>query len=46
VQNSPAFTRELRKAAQEGEVDAKEVAYLLNVSLRTAWEFLTGTCPS
>jgi len=41
VQNSPAFTRELRKAAQEGEVDAKEVAYLLNVSLRTAWEFLT-----
>jgi len=41
VQNSPTFTRELRRAAQEGEVDAKEVAHLLNVSLRTAWEFLT-----
>ncbi|MGC8904939.1 XRE family transcriptional regulator [Thermus sp.] len=42
VQNSPAFVRELRRAALEGEVDAKDVAFLLNVNLRTAWDFLEG----
>ena len=42
VQNSPAFVREVRRAALEGEVDAKDVAFLLNVDLRTAWAFLEG----
>jgi predicted DNA-binding transcriptional regulator AlpA len=34
--------RELRRAAQEGEVDAKEVAILLGLSLRTAWKWMSG----
>jgi len=41
AQNSPTFISELRRAALQGEVDAKEVAILLNINLRTAWKFLT-----
>jgi len=41
AQNSPTFINELRRAALQGEIDAKEVAVLLNVNLRTAWKFLT-----
>lgn len=40
AQNSPTFVREVWRAAQEGELDLKEVAYLLNLSLPTALEFL------
>jgi Zn-dependent peptidase ImmA (M78 family) len=46
VRNSPAFMKELRRAAQEGEVDAKEVAILLGLSLRTAWKWMSGEVAS
>lgn len=40
VRNSPAFTRALREAVREGEVDFKEAASLLNVRLSTFMAFL------
>lgn len=40
AQSSPTFLRELYRAYREGEVDLKEVATLLNLSLATAAEFL------
>lgn len=39
VRNSPTFTRALREAAREGEVDFKEAAGLLNVRLSTFMVF-------
>ncbi|HHH46730.1 MAG TPA: ImmA/IrrE family metallo-endopeptidase [Thiotrichales bacterium] len=40
VRNSPTFVLELKRAAMEGEIDAKDVASLLNLNMRTAWTFL------
>lgn len=40
VGNSPRFVEEVRRAALEGEIDLKEVATLLNLSLPTALAFL------
>ena len=41
MRHSPRFTHALTLAFQAGEVDAKEAACLLGVSLRQAWSFLT-----
>ncbi len=40
VRNSPTFTQEVARATREGEIDLKEAAVLLNVSLATVLTFL------
>jgi len=40
IRNSPALIEELRRAAMEDEVDLKDVAVLLNVSIGTALSFI------